>query len=48
MEFAFGKVPFHLKTTHTDNEILLKRLIERVLPPEFDRQRKQSLSITLV
>jgi asparagine synthase (glutamine-hydrolysing) len=47
IEFAFRKVPSHLKATHTDNKILLKRLTERVLPPKFDRQRKQGLSIPL-
>jgi asparagine synthase (glutamine-hydrolysing) len=47
IEFAFGKVPSHLKATATDKKILLKRLTARVLPPEFDRQRKQGFSIPL-
>jgi asparagine synthase (glutamine-hydrolysing) len=47
VEFAFGKVPSHLKTTVHDRKILLKRLAARVLPPEFDRQRKQGFSIPL-
>lgn len=47
IEFAFGKVPSHLKATPTEKKILLKRLTERVLPPEFDRQRKQGFSIPL-
>lgn len=46
-EFAFGKVPSHLKATVQDKKILLKRLTARVLPPEFDRQRKQGFSIPL-
>jgi asparagine synthase (glutamine-hydrolysing) len=46
-EFAFGKVPSHLKATAQDKKILLKRLTARVLPPEFDRQRKQGFSIPL-
>lgn len=47
IEFAFGKVPHHLKATPQDKKILLKRLTARVLPPEFDRQRKQGFSIPL-
>ena len=47
VEFAFGKVPSHLKATEQDKKILLKRLAVRVLPPEFDRQRKQGFSIPL-
>jgi asparagine synthase (glutamine-hydrolysing) len=47
IEFAFGKVPSRLKATAQDKKILLKRLTTRVLPPEFDRQRKQGFSIPL-
>ena len=47
IEFAFGKVPSHLKATAQDKKILLKRLTARLLPPEFDRQRKQGFSIPL-
>jgi len=47
IEFAFGKVPSHLKVTPQGKKILLKRLTARVLPPEFDRQRKQGFSIPL-
>lgn len=47
IEFAFGKVPPYLKATAQDKKILLKRLTARVLPPEFDRQRKQGFSIPL-
>ena len=47
IEFAFGKVPSRLKATTEDKKILLKRLTSRVLPPEFDRQRKQGFSIPL-
>jgi len=47
IEFAFAKVPSHLKATQQDKKILLKRLTARVLPPEFDRQRKQGFSIPL-
>ena len=47
IDFAFRKVPSHLKATMQDKKILLKRLTARVLPPEFDRQRKQGFSIPL-
>jgi asparagine synthase (glutamine-hydrolysing) len=47
IEFAFGKVPSHLKTSTREKKILLKRLCERVLPSEFDRNRKQGFSIPM-
>lgn len=47
IEFAFGKVPSRLKATATEKKILLKRLTARLLPPEFDQQRKQGFSIPL-
>jgi asparagine synthase (glutamine-hydrolysing) len=47
IEFAFGRVPSHLKATTSQKKVLLKRLAERVLPVEFDRQRKQGFAIPL-
>jgi len=47
IEFAFGKVPSRLKATARDKKILLKRLAARVLPPEFNMQRKQGFSIPM-
>jgi asparagine synthase (glutamine-hydrolysing) len=47
IEFAFGKVPSHLKATANSRKILLKKLTQRLLPREFDRQRKQGFSIPL-
>lgn len=47
IEFAFSRVPSRLKATPSDKKILLKRLAARVLPPEFDRTRKQGFSIPL-
>jgi len=47
IEFAFGKVPSHLKATEQNKKILLKKLAERVLPLEFDKKRKQGFSIPL-
>jgi len=47
IEFAFGEVPSQLKATASGRKILLKKLTQRILPPEFDRQRKQGFSIPL-
>jgi asparagine synthase (glutamine-hydrolysing) len=47
IELAYGRVPSYLKATAYEKKILLKRLTTRVLPPKFDRQRKQGFSIPL-
>ena len=47
IEFAFGKIPIHLKASVTSRKILLKKLAARLLPPEFDQNRKQGFSIPL-
>jgi asparagine synthase (glutamine-hydrolysing) len=47
IEFAFAKVPSCLKATATSRKILPKLLAKRLLPPEFDLQRKQGFSIPL-
>jgi asparagine synthase (glutamine-hydrolysing) len=47
VEFAFTRVPSRLKATAEARKILPKRLVERLLPPEFDRRRKQGFSIPL-
>jgi asparagine synthase (glutamine-hydrolysing) len=47
IEFAFGKVPSILKTTTSERKIILKKLANRLLPSEFDKQRKQGFSIPL-
>jgi asparagine synthase (glutamine-hydrolysing) len=47
IEFAFGKVPVRLKAQPGARKILLKRLAARLLPPEFDRARKQGFSVPL-
>jgi asparagine synthase (glutamine-hydrolysing) len=47
IEFAFGKVPSSLKTTSGSKKILLKKLASRILPPNFDQNRKQGFSIPL-
>jgi asparagine synthase (glutamine-hydrolysing) len=47
VEFAFGRVPSHLKATAYTRKVLLKKLTDRVLPPGFDQRRKQGFSIPL-
>jgi asparagine synthase (glutamine-hydrolysing) len=47
VEFAFGRVPSEMKTTTTQRKILLKKLAARLLPREFDQQRKQGFSVPL-
>jgi asparagine synthase (glutamine-hydrolysing) len=47
IEFAFAKVPSRLKATANSRKVLLKKLAARILPREFDQQRKQGFSIPL-
>jgi asparagine synthase (glutamine-hydrolysing) len=47
VEFAFSKVPSVLKATPRARKVLLKKLVHRVLPSEFDVERKQGFSIPL-
>jgi asparagine synthase (glutamine-hydrolysing) len=47
VEFACRRVPSALKATAGSRKVLLKQLAARVLPPQFDRQRKQGFSIPL-
>ena len=47
IEFAFGKVPSCLKAKAGSRKILLKKLCARLLPPSFDKYRKQGFSIPL-
>jgi asparagine synthase (glutamine-hydrolysing) len=47
IEFAFRGVPSDLKATQSSRKILLKNLTSRLLPREFDRERKQGFSIPL-
>ncbi len=41
IEFAFSKIPPQLKTTSTENKIILKLLGKKILPTDFDFNRKQ-------
>jgi asparagine synthase (glutamine-hydrolysing) len=47
IEFAFAKVPAHLRATANSRKVLLKKLTARVLPSGFDQHRKQGFSIPL-
>lgn len=47
VEFAFERVPSHLKVTEHQTKVLTKRLTERILPADFDRTRKQGFAIPL-
>jgi asparagine synthase (glutamine-hydrolysing) len=47
IEFAFGKVPSHLKATANTRKVLLKKLAARILPPTFDHARKQGFAIPI-
>jgi len=47
IEFAFAKVPSYLKCTRSKRKVLLKKLCRRILPVEFDFNRKQGFSIPL-
>ncbi len=44
IEFAFHEVPSHMKTTINDRKIILKKLAKKILPPDFDFNRKQGFS----
>jgi asparagine synthase (glutamine-hydrolysing) len=47
IEFAFGKVPSSLKATENNKKILLKIVATKILPTEFDKQRKQGFSVPI-
>lgn len=47
IEFAFSRVPSDLKATSVDKKILLKNLAQRILPKDFEANRKQGFSIPI-
>jgi asparagine synthase (glutamine-hydrolysing) len=47
IEFAYGRVPDHLRAWKGQRKVLLRKLARRVLPPELDVTRKQGFSIPL-
>ncbi|MET3908974.1 asparagine synthase (glutamine-hydrolyzing) [Bradyrhizobium sp. S3.3.6] len=46
-EFAFANVPTRLKANFSERKILLKLLCKKVLPAEFNADRKQGFSVPL-
>jgi asparagine synthase (glutamine-hydrolysing) len=47
VEFAYGKVPPNLKVDGNIGRIIQRRLAKRLLPDDFDTDRKQGFSIPL-
>lgn len=47
IEFAFGQVPIAAKGGPGARKTILKELAAKILPPTFDRQRKQGFSIPI-
>ena len=47
VEFAFRRVPNALRVTQDGRKLLLKSVARRLLPPDFDLERKQGFSIPL-
>lgn len=47
VEFAYARVPNRLRTSQDERKILLRRLARRLLPPDFDIDRKQGFSVPL-
>jgi asparagine synthase (glutamine-hydrolysing) len=47
IEFAFRRIPDRLRATDTERKILLRRIGERLLPPQLDLRRKQGFSLPL-
>jgi asparagine synthase (glutamine-hydrolysing) len=47
IEFAFGRVPDHLRATKTEGKILPKRLGRKILPAALNLDRKQGFSIPI-
>jgi asparagine synthase (glutamine-hydrolysing) len=44
VEFAFGELPDHLRATRSSRKVLLRRLAQRVLPPNLNLTRKQGFT----
>ena len=47
IEFAYGRLPDHLKVTKKARKILLRHLAKRLLPKEYDVTRKQGFTMPL-
>jgi asparagine synthase (glutamine-hydrolysing) len=47
IEFAFGRVPDHLRNWKGERKVILRRLAKRLLPPQLDVTRKQGFALPL-
>ncbi len=47
VEWAFAKIPDCLRATANSRKVLLKKLAEKILPPQLDLNRKQGFTIPL-
>ena len=47
IEFAYKKVPHYLKANTVDKKIILKKLTNKLLPTDFDKNRKQGFGIPI-
>jgi len=47
IEFAYGRVPDHLRAWKGQRKVLLRKLAKKILPPQLDITRKQGFSIPL-
>lgn len=47
VEFAFGRVPDHLRATEQECKVLPRQLAKRILPASLDLKRKQGFSLPL-
>ena len=47
IDFAFSNVPMQLKANANSRKILLKKIAEKVLPTQFDKQRKQGFGVPI-
>jgi len=47
VEFAYSRVPSRLKANAVERKIILRNLAKKILPPEFDKERKQGFGIPL-
>ena len=47
IEFAFNQLPSNQKVSGNENKIFLKKLANKILPNEFDYNRKQGFSVPI-
>lgn len=47
IEFAFNQLPSNQKVSESENKIFLKKLAKKILPDEFDYNRKQGFSVPI-